>query len=142
LGHNLELVENSQPKRSCITVLAVDHNPILLKGIAVLIEGQPDMKLVGTARDSSDAFALHLRMLPDLTVIDLELPDSSACITIQRILAADRGAKLIGLTTWDVGNKASDALAAGASAVVAKDRLAEDLPAAIRSRASRRETGE
>jgi len=108
----------------------------------VLIGEQPDMKLVGTARNSSDAFALHLRMLPDVTVIDLELPDSSACVTIRRILAADTGAKLIGLTTWDVDNKVSDALAAGASAVVAKDRLAEDLPATIRSRASRRETGE
>jgi two-component system, NarL family, response regulator len=136
------LVENPQPKRSSITVLAVDHNPVLLKGIAVLIGEQPDMKLVGTARNSSDAFALHLRMLPDVTVIDLELPDSSACVTIRRILAADTGAKLIGLTTWDVDNKVSDALAAGASAVVAKDRLAEDLPATIRSRASRRETGE
>lgn len=119
-------------------MLAIDHNPILLKGIAVLIEGQPDMKLVGTARNSSDAFALHLRMLPDVTVIDLELPDTLACATIRRILAGDTGAKLIGLTTWDVGDKVSDALAAGASAVVAKDRLAEDLPVTIRSRASRR----
>jgi DNA-binding NarL/FixJ family response regulator len=123
-------------------VLAVDHNPILLKGIAVLIEGQPDMKLAGTASSSSDAFALHLGMLPDVTVIDLELPDSSACVAIRRILAEDTGARLIGLTTWDVGNKVSDALAAGACAVVAKDRLAEDLPATIRSRASRRETRE
>jgi DNA-binding NarL/FixJ family response regulator len=123
-------------------VLAVDHNPILLQGIAVLIGEQPDMELVGTARNSSDAFAWHLRMLPDVTVIDLELPDSSACVTIRRILAADARTKLIGLTTWDVDSKVSDALAAGASAVVAKDRLAEDLPAAIRSRASRRDTGE
>ena len=108
----------------------------------MLIEGQPDMKLVGTARSSSDAFALHMRMLPDVTAIDLELPDSSACLTIRRILEADTGAKLIGLTTWDVGTKVSDALAAGACTVVAKDRLAEDLPATIRSRASRRQTGE
>jgi two-component system NarL family response regulator len=142
LGRNLESVENPESKRSWITVLAVDHNPILLKGIAVLIGGQPDMKLVGTARNSSDAFALHLRMLPDVTVIDLELPDSSACVTIRRILAAATGSKLIGLTTWDVDNNVSDALAAGACAVVAKDRLADDLPAAIRSRASHRETGE
>jgi two-component system, NarL family, response regulator len=135
-------VESSQPKRSQITVLAVDHNPILLKGIAVLIGEQPEMKLVGTARNSSEALALHQEMLPDVTVIDLELPDSSACVTIRRILAADTGARLIGLTTWEADNKASDALAAGACAVVAKDRLADDLPATIRLRASRRNTGE
>jgi len=135
-------VESPQPKRSWITVLAIDHNPILLKGIAVLIGEQPDMKLVGTVRNGSEAFALHVEMLPDATVIDLELPDSSACVTIRRILAADTGAKLIGLTTWDVDNKVSDALAAGAIAVVAKDRLADDLPATIRARVSRRDTGE
>jgi two-component system NarL family response regulator len=135
-------VESSQPQRALITVLAVDHNPILLKGIAVLIGEQPEMKLVGTARNSSDALALHQQMLPDVTVIDLELPDSSACGTIRRILAANAGATLIGLTTWEADNKVSDALAAGACAVVAKDRLADDLPATIRSRAARRDTGE
>jgi two-component system NarL family response regulator len=122
--------------------LAVDHNPILLKGIAVLIGEQPEMKLVGTARNSSEALTLHKQMLPDVTVIDLELPDSSACVTIRRILAAHAGARLIGLTTWEADNKVSDALAAGACAVVAKDRLADDLPATIRSRAARRDTGE
>ena len=123
-------------------MLAVDHNPILLKGIAVLIGEQPEMKLVGTARNSSEALALYEEMLPDVTVIDLELPDSSACVTIRRILTAYVGARLIGLTTWETDNKVSDALAAGACAVVAKDRLADDLPATIRSRASRRDTGE
>jgi two-component system NarL family response regulator len=128
--------------RSWITVLAVDHNPILLKGIAVLIGEQVDMKLVGTARNSTEAFALHQQVSPDVTVIDLELPDSSACVTIRRILGANAGARLIGLATWEVDDKVSDALAAGACAVVAKDRLADDLPATIRSRASRRNTGE
>ena len=97
------------------------------------------MKLVGTARNSTEAFALHLQMLPDVTVIDLELPDASACLTIRRILAADAGGKLVGLTTWEADNKVSDALAAGACAVIAKDRLADDLPATIRSRASLRD---
>ena len=122
-------------------MLAVDHNPILLKGIAVLIGEQPEMKLVGTARNSSEALALHRQMLPDVIVIDLELPDTSACATIRRILAADARARLIGLTTWEADNKVSDALAAGACAVIAKDRLADDLPATIRSRASRRDIG-
>jgi DNA-binding NarL/FixJ family response regulator len=122
--------------------LAVDHNPILLKGIAVLIGEQPDMQLVGTASNVTEALALHQEMLPEVAVIDLELPDSSACIAIRRILAADAGARLIGLTTWEGDNKVSDALAAGACAVVTKDRLADDLPVTIRSRAARRGTRE
>jgi two-component system NarL family response regulator len=126
-----------KPQRKRISVLAVDHNPILLEGIAVLITGQPDMDLVGTANNGNDACALHLQMLPDVTVIDLELPDASACLEIRRILALHKEAKLIGLATWDTDRKVSEALAAGACAVVAKDRLAEDLPAVIRSRAPR-----
>jgi DNA-binding NarL/FixJ family response regulator len=128
-------VEKRQRKR--ISVLAVDHNPILLKGIAVLITGQADMDLVGTAKNGADAYALHMRMLPDVTVIDLELPDSSACHDIRRMLAGHPSARLIGMTTWDTDRTVSEALAAGACAVVAKDRLAEDLPAIIRSRATR-----
>lgn len=130
-----------KPQRKRILVLAVDHNPILLEGIAVLIGGQPDMDLAGTARNGADAFALHLRILPDVTVIDLELPDDSACLDIRRILAVHPEARLIGLTTWDTDRKVSEALAAGACAVVAKDRLAEDLPGMIRSRARRLESG-
>lgn len=130
-----------QPQRKRISVLAVDHNPILLEGIAVLIAGQPDMDLVGTAKNGADACDLHLRMLPDVTVIDLELPDASACIEIRRILAAHPVARLIGITTWDTDRKVSEALAAGACAVVAKDRLAEDLPAMIRARVPWIETG-
>jgi DNA-binding NarL/FixJ family response regulator len=124
-----------RPKpQSRITVLAVDHNPILLEGIAVLIRSQPDMNLVGTANSAAAAVALYRQTSPDVTVIDLELPHSTASAAICQIFSMQPRAKIIGLTTTEVDSSAQQALAAGVMAVVAKDRLEEMLVSLIRYR--------
>jgi len=119
---------------SLITGLAVDHNPILLEGIAVLIRSQPDMKLVGTANSAAAAVDLHRQNSPDVTVIDLELPHLSAITAIFDIFSTEPGAKIIGLTTSELDRSAQKALAVGLMAVVAKDRLEEMLVSLIRYR--------
>jgi DNA-binding NarL/FixJ family response regulator len=122
-----------EPKR-LITVLAVDHNPILLEGIAVLIRSQPDMNLVGTENSASAAVALHRKCSPDVAVIDLELPHLTAITAIRDILSTEPRAKIIGLTTAEFARSAQEALAAGVMAVVAKDRLEDRLVSLIRYR--------
>lgn len=117
-----------------ITVLAVDHNPILLEGIAVLIQIQPDMKLVGTANSAGAGVELHRQHSPDVAVIDLDLPNLSAITAIQDIFSEEPRAKIIGLTSSELDNSSQTALAAGVIAVVAKDRLAEILVPLIRYR--------
>jgi DNA-binding NarL/FixJ family response regulator len=120
--------------QSRTTVLAVEHNPILLEGIAVLIRSQPDMNLVGTANSAAAAVALYRQTSPDVTVIDLELPHSTASAAICDIFSMKPRAKIIGLTTTEVDSSAQKALAAGVMAVVAKDRLEEMLVSLIRYR--------
>jgi DNA-binding NarL/FixJ family response regulator len=120
--------------RSHITVLAVDHNPILLGGIAVLINSQPDMELVGTANSAAAAVEMYRDRSPDVTVIDLELPRSTAISAINEIFSIEPYAKLIGLTTAEFDRAAQQALAAGVMAVVAKDRLEDMLVSLIRYR--------
>jgi DNA-binding NarL/FixJ family response regulator len=117
-----------------ITVLAVDHNPILLEGIAVLIQSQPDMKLVGTANNGAAAVDLYRQISPDVTLIDLELPHLTATTAIYNILSTERHARIIGLTTSELNHSAQEALAAGVMAIVAKDRLEEMLVPLIRHR--------
>lgn len=117
-----------------ITVLAVDHNPILLEGIAVLINSQPDMELVGTANSAVAAVDLHRKRSPDVIVIDLELPHSTATTAIHQIFSTEPSAKIIGLTTTEFDRSAQQALAMGVMAVVAKDRLADVLVSLIRYR--------
>jgi DNA-binding NarL/FixJ family response regulator len=120
--------------RGHITVLAVDHNPILLEGIAVLINSQPDMELIGTANSAGAAIELYRKSSPDVTVIDLELPRSTSISAINEILSTEPNAKLIGLTTAEFDRAAQQALAAGVMAVVAKDRLGDMLVPLIRYR--------
>jgi DNA-binding NarL/FixJ family response regulator len=117
---------------SPITVIAIDHNPILLEGIEVLIRNHSDMRLVGTATGAGKAVSLYLKTSPDITVIDLELPDSTAFAAVRHILLAHPGAKLIGLTTYEFDRSRPEALAAGVVAVIAKDRIGEDLVSMIR----------
>jgi DNA-binding NarL/FixJ family response regulator len=116
-----------------ISVILIDHNPILLNGIAALIRSQADMQLVGMGRTARDAVALHLQYDPDFTVIDLDLPDDRVTYAIRQILSADPAAKLIGLTTCELDSVGPEARAAGVLGVVAKDRLEEDLVPLIRA---------
>jgi DNA-binding NarL/FixJ family response regulator len=120
--------------RSPITVLAIDHNPILLEGIAVLVQSQPDMKLVGIANSAAAAVALHRKNSPNVTIIDLELPQLTALKAIYDIFLTEPTARIIGLTTSELDGSAQKALAAGVMAVVAKDRLEEMLVSLIRHR--------
>jgi DNA-binding NarL/FixJ family response regulator len=114
-----------------IKVLVVDHNPILLQGIAVLIRSQPDMKLVGATGGAAEAIALHRETSPDVTVIDLELSAGSRTI-IRGILSVEPHARLIGLTTSELDRYGNEALPAGVKAVLAKDRLELTLAPLIR----------
>jgi DNA-binding NarL/FixJ family response regulator len=115
-----------------IRVIAIDHNSILLEGIAVLIRNQPDMQLKGTASEASEAVRLYLETSPDIIVIDLELRGATSFAAIRTILAAKPKAKIIGLTTYEGDNSGLEALAVGVIAVMSKDRLGEELVPLIR----------
>lgn len=131
--------ENMSRGSRTITVIAVDHNPILLEGIAVLIQSQPDMQLLGTASTACEGVALHLGKSPDIAVIDLELPDSTALTAIRHILEDTPLAKLIGLTTYEFDKSVPEAMAAGVIAVITKDRIGVDLESLIRQAVRLRE---
>ena len=90
------------------------------------------MTLIGSAKCAYSALDAYLETRPDITVIDLELPDSSAIQAIRRIRSADANAKLIGVTTYELDKSGPEALTAGALAIIAKDRIAETLVDVIR----------
>jgi DNA-binding NarL/FixJ family response regulator len=123
---------------SSISVILIDHNQILLNGLAALIRSQPDMQLAGTGRTARDAVALHLSCRPDCTVIDLDLPCGQAIHVIKQILSADPGAKVIGLTTFELDQIGPDALGAGVLGVIPKDRIEGDLVKLIRAHDARK----
>jgi len=116
-----------------IRVLAVDHNPLMREGLAMLVCLQPDMQLVGTAATAEGAAQMYLERQPDVTLMDLDLPSETAIEAIRNICARDGGARIIALTTYEPDAAWTRALAAGACQCVAKDRLSDSLPLLIRT---------
>ena len=121
----------SSPKQ--ILVLVVDHNPILLEGIALQIRAEADMKVVATASSAEAGIDLYIRTRPDFTLIDLDLPQSAGLDVIRRIRTSDPAARIIGLAMYELDRSGLDALAAGATAILAKDQIAEALVNLIRT---------
>jgi len=114
-------------------VLAVDHNPLMREGLALLVRLQPDMQLVGAVATAEEAVHMYIEQRPDVTLMDLELPSEAALGAIRKIRARDNRARIIGLTTYEPDAAWARALAAGAWQCVAKDSLSDSLPGLIRT---------
>lgn len=102
------------PTESRIRVLAVDDHPLLRAGIVAMLETAPDLEVVaavGTAREGLEAL---LRLDPDVTLMDLQLPDLSGIAMIRRMRAERPRARIVVLTTYRGDGHAREALAAGA----------------------------
>jgi len=116
-----------------ICILAVDDHPLLRKGIASLVNGEPDMKLVAEAANGEEAvekFRLHR---PDITLMDLQLPGLNGIETVNRILAEFPGARIIVLTTYTGDAHVIRALRAGARAYILKGHVHRELLETIRT---------
>ena len=118
---------------NAVRVLAVDHNPLMREGLALLVRLQPDMQLVGAVATAEEAVHMYIEQQPDVTLMDLELPAESALGAIRNIRARDAGARIIGLTTYEPDAAWARALAAGACQCIAKDGLSDSLPRLIRN---------
>lgn len=97
-----------------ITVLAVDDHPIFLEGLAGALETMPEVRLVGRAATGGEAVELHRRLLPDITLMDLRLPDMHGSEAIAAIRRATPAARVIVLTTYEGEVHAVQAIRAGA----------------------------
>jgi DNA-binding NarL/FixJ family response regulator len=115
-----------------IRILAVDHNPLLRDGLALLFQLQPDIELVGLVASGKEAVHLFTEHRPDVTLIDLDLPSGAGITAIQEILKIDPAACILGLFTYEGDESHARALRAGAWSCLTKDRLNEDLVSLVR----------
>lgn len=115
-----------------ITVLVVDDHPVVRAGLCAIIGYQKDLKLVGEAANATEAIELFALNKPDVTLVDLSLPDLNGIALITILHAKSPAARFLVLTADADGNEISKALRAGAHAYLFKDAPSEELLSAIR----------
>jgi two-component system, NarL family, response regulator len=119
-----------------IRVLAADDHPVVRAGIAAMLANEPDIAIVGEARNGAEAVALFEAERPDVVLMDLQMPKVDGVVAIAAIRAIEPNARVIALTTYDGDADIHRALSAGACAYLLKDAMIDELVAAIRSAAS------
>jgi DNA-binding NarL/FixJ family response regulator len=116
-----------------IRILTVDDHPLLRKGIAALVNTEPDLKLVAEAsngKEAIDAFRTHR---PDVTLMDLQMPGVDGLEAIQVIRGEFPDARVIVLTTYSGDTQVLRALKAGARGYILKGHVHKELLDAIRA---------
>lgn len=116
-----------------IRVLIVDDHAIVQQGLAAIINEESDMTVVGQAKDGSEAIDLFRQVQPDVTLMDLRMPQMGGVEAISIICAEFKAARIMVLTTYDGDEDIYQGLRAGAKGYLLKDCRPSDLRTAIRT---------
>lgn len=115
-----------------IRIMCVEDHNLVLEGLCLIIERQPDIQVVATASNGQEAVRLYRRHTPDVTIMDLQLPVMSGLEAVSAIRTEHPEARVVILTTFDGDEDVYRALRAGASAYVLKHALSQQLAQIIR----------
>ncbi len=118
---------------SALRVLIADDQALVRAGFRMILERQPDIEIVGEARDGEEAVRLARRTRPDVVLMDVRMPELDGIAAADRILSDQASrCRVVMLTTFDLDEYVYAALRAGASGFLLKDVSPEQLIAAVR----------
>ena len=116
-----------------ITVAIADDQPLVRSGLRMILEGEPDMEIVGEAADGAEAVALVTAAQPEVLLLDVQMPGVDGLKALAQLAATTT--KVLMLTTFDLDEYVYRAMRAGASGFLLKDMPGEDIAAAVRQTA-------
>ncbi len=116
-----------------ITVLSVDDHDLVRKGIAAILATEADLRLIAEANTAQEALRLFREHRPDITLMDLRLPDKSGIETTHEIRKEFPDARIIALTSYDGDQDIYRSLEAGVRGYLLKDMVHTEVVRAIRT---------
>jgi DNA-binding NarL/FixJ family response regulator len=124
--------ESEMTTSAQIRILTVDDHPLLQEGLAAVIGSQPDMVLVGQASNCREAIQQFRKLHPDVTLMDLRLPDMNGIDAMTAIQSQFPDARIIIMTTFEGDGPVQLALQAGARSYILKNMPPQEIVEAIR----------
>jgi DNA-binding NarL/FixJ family response regulator len=115
-----------------VGVLIVDDDPLVRAGLAMMLGGTPDIRVVAEAGDGSEVIPLVERHAPDVVLMDIRMPGVDGLTATEALRARGREPEVIVLTTFDADRHVLRALRAGAAGFLLKDTPPEEIVAAVR----------
>jgi DNA-binding NarL/FixJ family response regulator len=112
--------------------MITDDHPIVREGLSAVLETQPDFAIVGEASSGAQAVERAAELLPDVILLDLELPELDGVAALRQIRAANPAARVIIFTAFDTDERILAAVQAGAQGYLLKGAPREELFQAIR----------
>lgn len=116
-----------------IRILIVDDHPLIREGLRAILETQPDMELVGEARDGNEAVARAQALKPDVILMDLALPHMDGVEATRQIIQNDPLVRVLILSNYLDDDKVFGVLKAGAKGYLIKETNPQDLRQAVRA---------
>ncbi|MFF1645549.1 response regulator [Streptomyces sp. NPDC058240] len=121
------------PTPRTIRVLIADDQPLVRRGLSLILSPDPSFEVVGEAEDGAQAVVLARRLRPDVVVMDIRMPVLDGVGATGELVATVPGCRVLALSTFDLDEYVVGALRAGAYGFLPKDSSPEDLSAAIRT---------
>ena len=116
-----------------IRILIADDHPIVRQGLATVLEQESDLSVVGQAANGVEAVAKARELMPDIILMDLQMPEMDGLEAINRIMAEELKTGIIILTTYDTDDHFFRGIEAGARGYLLKDTPPEEVVKAIRT---------
>ncbi|MEO8280026.1 MAG: response regulator transcription factor [Ideonella sp.] len=126
-------MEHDAAPRPALRLLIVDDQPLIRRGLAMMLAAEDGIEIVGQAADGLEAIEMTLANSPDVVVMDLQMPRASGVVATREITAQRPATRVVVLTTYDQDELVFEAIRAGARAYLLKDASVADVLETVRA---------